>query len=65
MAVILKSNHEEGKTNVEVFETSTFKMIYNHVEQTKGEYFLNEIVHFSMLYKTLQFAIVFKNRPMQ
>ena len=60
MAVILKN--DLGGGSFQVFETSTFKLIYRHHEAT-GCFFENEITHFSMLYKTLHFATVFKHKP--
>ena len=62
MGVTVRKEDGEGGGSFSIFETSTFNIVYRHHEAT-GSFFEHEITHFSMLYKTFHFAMVFKNKP--
>ncbi len=65
MSVILSRESENGivEGTFQVYDTVTFNIVYRHHESSCDSYFENEIIHFAMLYKTLHFALVFKNKP--
>eukprot|EP00347_Sterkiella_histriomuscorum_P017967 403347293 len=48
----------ENQLGFSIFDTQSYKLVYRWES-------LHEITHFSMLYRTLQYALITKNRPNQ